>query len=295
MSKLFISHATEDRTFVEDELLSLIKALGFDVWFAENKISTAEQWERSIRTALESTKWFLVILSPNSAKSEWVRDELAWAIDSLPHKIVPILIDSCDLRDFHVRLPRIQHIDYRIPTKEAREKLIECLVKGEYKPLSFEDKIVGLIGCPSKEILTVIKLESGDFGWRSTIAYANDHANDFYGLRKGLSITGWNYDQVRKVISRWVEPEDLERFEADQTQTGGAMLRGEELFAKFPLKINDKHPLERMRGRSFLPIGIAYSYPEEQINKTVEYFLIMYLDLNDVSAAIQDSAVTKQK
>jgi hypothetical protein len=81
MSKLFISHSTSDRKFVEDKLAGLLKALGFDVWFAENDIKTAEQWERSILAGLESSDWFVLVMSPRSAKSEWVKDEVNWAIE----------------------------------------------------------------------------------------------------------------------------------------------------------------------------------------------------------------------
>jgi hypothetical protein len=292
MSKLFISHATVDRAFVENELMSLFKSLGFKVWFSEQSISTAEQWERSIRAGLEDTKWFIIILSPNSANSEWVKDELAWAIDRLPHRIVPILIDKCDLRDFHVRLPRIQHIDYQTPTQEAREKLIKCLVNGEYRPISLKDKVTGLMDCPSKEIMTVVKFERGDFGFRSTIVGANDHANDFYGRRSGLTIIGSDPDHLFNILERWMEPDDFERLKADQMLKGEAMIRGEEIYASAPIKINDKHPMERMRGHNFLPITIAYSYPEEQVGKTVEYFLVMYLDLKHVLTAIKDRAAT---
>src|SRR5262245_54988941 len=100
MARLFISHATADRKFVERELLGLLRALGFDPWFAESDIRTSEQWERMILGALRSSKWFVLVMSPKSAVSEWVKDELAWAIEEAPDYIVPILIEDCNPRDF---------------------------------------------------------------------------------------------------------------------------------------------------------------------------------------------------
>src|SRR5262249_11023554 len=134
MARLFISHATGDRKFVEDELVGLLRALGFDPWFAETDIQTSEQWERSILGALKSSKWFVLVMSPRSATSEWVKDEIAWAVDEAPDRIVPIMIEHCNSRDFHIRLPRIQYLDFRQNPKEAREQLIHLLVEGEYKP-----------------------------------------------------------------------------------------------------------------------------------------------------------------
>ena len=92
MARLFISHATADRRFVERELLGLLRALGFDPWFAEADIQSTQQWERSILGALKSSKWFVLVMSPQSAASEWVKDEIAWAIDERPDNIIPILI-----------------------------------------------------------------------------------------------------------------------------------------------------------------------------------------------------------
>ncbi len=139
MARLFISHATSDRKFVEEELLGLLRALGFDPWFAESDIVTSEQWERSILGALRSSKWLVLVMSRQSAASEWVKDEIAWAIDEAEDCIIPILIDDCDPRDFHVRLPRIQYLDYRHKSKEAREQLIRLLVDLEYRPLVSQD------------------------------------------------------------------------------------------------------------------------------------------------------------
>lgn len=134
MSKLFISHASADRDFLELELVTLLGALGFEVWFAEEDISTAEHWERSILDGLKNSDWIVLVMTPRSAKSEWVKDEVNWAIDERQGRIIPLLVEDCDPREFHIRLPRIQYIDFRVNKKIAREKLIKLLVDKEYQP-----------------------------------------------------------------------------------------------------------------------------------------------------------------
>jgi len=134
MSKLFISHTSADRALVEREFLGLLRALGFDTWFAEEDIQSADHWERSILSGLEDSKWFVLIMSTDSAVSEWVKDEVSWAIEKRPETIIPILIDDCNPRDIHIRLPRIQHIDYRIDSTQALHNLIKRLVNAEYVP-----------------------------------------------------------------------------------------------------------------------------------------------------------------
>ena len=87
MSRLFISHATEDRDFLEQELAGLLHALGFDIWCAEEHIETAADWEREIIRGLEISKWVVVLMSPAATRSKWVRGEVAWAIDHRPNNI----------------------------------------------------------------------------------------------------------------------------------------------------------------------------------------------------------------
>lgn len=134
MSRIFISHASADRAFVESELLGLLKALGFDPWYSEAEIYTGEQWERSILAALRTSKWLLLVMSPRSAQSEWVKDEIFFQITENPDRIVPVMIEACNPEDFHIRLRRLQWLDFRNPTNAAREELVRILVDGEYKP-----------------------------------------------------------------------------------------------------------------------------------------------------------------
>lgn len=122
--RVFVSHSTNDREFVEREVISHLERHGIRTWYSKVAIQTAAEWETSIRRGLDSCEWFLIVLSPRSASSEWVKDELHWAIDKRPNKIIPVLIDDCEPRDFHIRLARIQHVDFRKPSPDTREQLM---------------------------------------------------------------------------------------------------------------------------------------------------------------------------
>jgi hypothetical protein len=108
MSRVFISHSTRDRAFVEDILVPALHSYGLETWYSKNDIQAADRWERSILNGLESCDWFLIVLSPNSAKSDWVADELHWAMSNRHGRIVPVMIEACNPYDFHIRLPRLQ-------------------------------------------------------------------------------------------------------------------------------------------------------------------------------------------
>jgi hypothetical protein len=127
---VFISHASQDIPYVENELLPLLKQNGLTPWYSKDDIRTAEHWERKILHALSRCDWFLIVLSPSSAKSEWVKDELHWAISYRRGKIIPVLIEKCNLQEFHIRLSRIEYADYYTDPERARKRILAA-IRGE--------------------------------------------------------------------------------------------------------------------------------------------------------------------
>lgn len=125
--QVFISHAAADRDFLEREIVSFLNNNGVSTWYSKAAIKTGEHWERSILKGLQSSDWFIVLLSPRSADSEWVRDELNWAVDERPGRIIPILMEHCDLRRFHIRLPRIQYLDFVNQPDDSKRQLLSRL------------------------------------------------------------------------------------------------------------------------------------------------------------------------
>jgi hypothetical protein len=127
MTRCFISHSSKDRAFVEEELIGVFDALGLEPWYSKEDINAAEEWERSIKKGLESSEWFAVVLSPRSQSSSWVRDEVHWAFSHRGGRIIPILLEECDPQEVHLRLPRVQHIDYSRQPKKAQLTLIRTI------------------------------------------------------------------------------------------------------------------------------------------------------------------------
>ena len=136
MTQVFVSYDARDIGFVEESLVRTLRDAGFQVWYAKADIRASLDWDREVRTALKSSRWFVVLLSPNSAESEHVRDEIHWAMEHLPEHIVPVLIEECDLERFHLRISRIQRIDARRPSEVWRDELREALGMGQSPILS---------------------------------------------------------------------------------------------------------------------------------------------------------------
>lgn len=124
---IFVSHSSVDRRWVEREVIGLLQRNSLSPWYSTQKIHTAAQWEREIYRGLSECDWFALVASKSSAKSEWVKDELNWAISNRPTRIVPIIMEKCDLYDFHIRLPRIQHVDFTQNPAAARSDLVQLL------------------------------------------------------------------------------------------------------------------------------------------------------------------------
>ena len=146
MTTIFLSHSSSDHTQAS-EIVSLLEGHGLKIWYSDDDIKATADWEQSIRTALDGCEWFIVLLSRESVKSEWVRAEVHWAIENRPNKIVPVLVEDCDSAMLHLRLATIQFIDlvrdqvggldelleiWKVATDSAEDRFsaIESLGKG---------------------------------------------------------------------------------------------------------------------------------------------------------------------
>lgn len=134
MPTVFLSHSSEDKEFVERELIPVLKSRGIGVWYSSEAIQTAEQWERAIRRGLESSDWFLVALSTRSAQSKWVRAEMGWAFANREGRIVPVLIEACDLAQFPIWIPELQFADFRRDRRKGAERLLTLFDASPVQP-----------------------------------------------------------------------------------------------------------------------------------------------------------------
>lgn len=66
---VFLSHSSKDRRFVE-RLVGVLKKHGVNYWFSAAHIVGATQWHDEIGHALQRSRWFLVVLTPNAARSQ---------------------------------------------------------------------------------------------------------------------------------------------------------------------------------------------------------------------------------
>ena len=113
--EVFLSHSNQDRGFV-DSLAEVIRRHGVPIWYSQTNILGARQWHDEIGAALRRCDWFLIVLSPQSVESKWVKRELLYALDHgrYDNKIVPVMYRSCDYEErLSWTLSIFQMVDFR--------------------------------------------------------------------------------------------------------------------------------------------------------------------------------------
>lgn len=90
MDKIFISYSRKDIDFARKLAGDLEKA-GYDVWWDITDLHGGDDWVRTLPAAIADSKYMIVVLTPNSVESEWVRKEYTQALN-LRKKIIPIML-----------------------------------------------------------------------------------------------------------------------------------------------------------------------------------------------------------
>lgn len=111
--EVFLSHSNRNRAFAT-KLAGTLRHHGVPVWYSESNIVGAQQWHDEIGRALKRCDWFVVILSPSSVKSRWVKHELVYALNDSRYEahIVPVLYRACDPSELSWTLQAFQTVDF---------------------------------------------------------------------------------------------------------------------------------------------------------------------------------------
>lgn len=75
---MFISHSSEDRN-IAHQLADRLSATGIDVW-RDDEILPGENWAMKVGEALERSDLMVVLVTPNSSRSESVSREVQYAL-----------------------------------------------------------------------------------------------------------------------------------------------------------------------------------------------------------------------
>ena len=90
MAQIFISYSRKDIGFVR-KLAADLETAGYDVWWDLTDLRGGDDWLRVIPSAIEKSDFIVVVLSPNSVISDWVKKEYTQALSS-GKKIIPLML-----------------------------------------------------------------------------------------------------------------------------------------------------------------------------------------------------------
>ena len=86
---VFISHAREDREYVE-KLAKFLESEGVDVWF-DAQLVPGRRFDEEIQQKIERCAAVIVIMTPAAKASDWVQDEIDYAKEK-DRDLMPILL-----------------------------------------------------------------------------------------------------------------------------------------------------------------------------------------------------------
>lgn len=99
--KVFISHASEDKDRFVNEFATKLRARGIDAWVDRWEMLPGDSLiDKIFEEGIKNAQAMIVVLSENSVKKRWVREELnAGLVKRIAGKckIIPIVLDDCEV------------------------------------------------------------------------------------------------------------------------------------------------------------------------------------------------------
>jgi hypothetical protein len=121
-SSIFISYSRKDVSAMR-RIAFHLRDMGLKIWVDNEKlIPGTTAWEESIENAIKNAFIIIVILSPDSKSSEWVRREITYA-DQFNKRIFPVLVRGAEESSLPIRLITRQYIDLRTDDEAGLDAL----------------------------------------------------------------------------------------------------------------------------------------------------------------------------
>lgn len=123
---VFISYSRRDRE-VMWRIVRFLREAGLNVWVDNEKLIPGTPiWEEEIEKAIKGASAAIVVMSPDSKNSEWVRREISLADQNRKH-IFPVLVRGDEDSSVTLRLITRQYVDLRENEKAGLHSLYAAL------------------------------------------------------------------------------------------------------------------------------------------------------------------------
>jgi tetratricopeptide (TPR) repeat protein len=137
--RCFLSYNSKDKKFVAKLGKDLLRN-GIDVWFDEWEIQAGDSITGKISEGLKISNIFLIVMSTNSMKSNWVKEELRTAlyrrVNDQNFRIIPLLHKKCAIQELSMLLHDLSFIDFRYTKKYLFnfQNLLDSIRQSTNKP-----------------------------------------------------------------------------------------------------------------------------------------------------------------
>lgn len=128
---VFLSHSSKDHSFV-CRLGQALKGRGVKVWIDEADVSGGDPFIDKIEEGLADMQHLVVVLSPNSIGSFWVKRELNYGIinkvEGQMGKVIPVLLQTCEIPAL---LCERCYVDFREDFDKGLQELLRAIEADE--------------------------------------------------------------------------------------------------------------------------------------------------------------------
>lgn len=125
MTKIFVSHAHEDRDAAHQITIALAKA-GLDPWLDAQELRSGDELLKTIATVLDEAQYFAIVLSRTALTKRWVLAEMRMAltaeIEKGHPKMVVLRLDDCEVP---IELRHKVYLDFRGRFDDALKELAD--------------------------------------------------------------------------------------------------------------------------------------------------------------------------
>ncbi|HLM56325.1 MAG TPA: toll/interleukin-1 receptor domain-containing protein [Pyrinomonadaceae bacterium] len=139
---VFVSYSHKDVPFVR-RLVNALEARGIKAWYDSEVLRVGESFMRQIGDALEQSRYFLLVISPDYLAGQWTSFELGVALGAAStrgERIIPILVRKSDLSALPNSVRKHRFLDATLASAEQIAAEVAEVVK--------QDEQVGLAENP---------------------------------------------------------------------------------------------------------------------------------------------------
>lgn len=145
MFDFFISHSSNDKITIVDELVNILQNMGYNIWYDKNEILAGDKILSTVKSGLSNSYCLILVITDNFAKSKWTFYETG-AFDTQNDRIIPLVYDISESNKIMINdiLGNRKYLDMnKLSTEKVASELAKILnrTKNENSDLHTIEKL----------------------------------------------------------------------------------------------------------------------------------------------------------